>query len=66
MPGDSVGRLVEAHSIAGPKGDQGTQLVPNWYPTGSRIGILFQRRAELGGWALGDIEVGGDGDASDA
>lgn len=53
-PGNIVRRLVKGHSIAGPEGDQGTQLV-------AELGYCSNEAAtELGGCTLGDIEVGGD------
>lgn len=59
-PGDVVGRLVEGHPIAGPEGDEGTQLV-------AELGYCSDEAAsELGGSALGDIEVSGDVYASEA
>jgi hypothetical protein len=59
-PGDVVGRRVEGHAVAGPKGDQRAELVPE-----------LRDRADEGaaeglGGALGHVEAAGDVDAAEA
>lgn len=51
---------MKGHSIAGPEGDRGTQLV-------AELGYCSnEATAELGGCTLRNIEVGGDVYASEA